>query len=126
MNMLNTNVLILILQIFSISSGSSGSLNSLPHDILRDVDDPFLVVLKRFTSRRSRPTMYTYSDFSDSEAQEIVDRHNFHRSNPRESASNMRLMVRNPTLCIYLKSLFPEPLTSTPKCYSFALTSFCN
>ncbi|XP_072035843.1 cysteine-rich venom protein DIS2-like [Amphiura filiformis] len=34
-----------------------------------------------------------YTDFSDDEAEAIVERHNFHRSNTRESASNMKYMT---------------------------------
>ena len=87
---MNRKGLTLILQIFSISSGYGGLPNPSSRDILRNNDDSFLVVLKRYSNRG-------YTDFSDSEAQAIVDRHNFHRSKPRESAANMRLMVRSPS-----------------------------
>ena len=38
-----------------------------------------------------------YTEFSDEEAEAIVQRHNFHRSNTKPSASNMKHMVRNIT-----------------------------
>ena len=40
-----------------------------------------------------------YTDFSDDEAEAIVERHNYHRANTKWSASNMRYMVR---IFIYL------------------------
>ena len=40
-----------------------------------------------------------YTDFSDEEAEAIVERHNYHRANTKWPASNMRYMVR---FCIYL------------------------